>query len=107
MSGRVLIVDDDPEMIALLERGLTRRGCAVTTRGSAQEAFDTLGEVDVDVVITDLNMTGMSGLELTERVVANRPGVPVIVLTGFGSMESAIAAIRGRCSEISMPGTLV
>ena len=104
MSGRVLIVDDDPEMIALLERGLTRRGCAITTRGSAQEAFETLSEIDVDVVITDLNMTGMSGLELTERVVANRPGVPVIVLTGFGSMESAIAAIRaGAYDFITKP----
>ncbi|HVV85905.1 MAG TPA: sigma-54 dependent transcriptional regulator [Kofleriaceae bacterium] len=104
MTARVLVVDDDPEMVALVERGLTRRGFAVTTAAAGDRAFAALAEDDVDVVITDLNMQGMSGLALTERVVANRPGLPVIVLTAFGSMEAAIGAIRaGAYDFIAKP----
>ena len=51
-------------------------------------------EGDFDVVVTDLNMRGMSGLELCDRVVTNRPDVPVIVMTAFGSMETAVATMR-------------
>jgi len=94
MTGRVLLVDDDAELLALLERGLTRRGFAVTAARSGHAAFALLGEHDVDVLVTDLHMAGLDGLALTERVVANRPGLPVIVLTAFGSMATAIGAIR-------------
>ena len=104
MTARVLVVDDDAEMIALVERGLGRRGFAVETAASGDQAFAALADHDVDVVITDLNMAGMSGLALTERVVANRPGLPVIVLTAFGSMEAAVGAIRaGAYDFIAKP----
>ena len=104
MPARVLVVDDDAEMVALIERGLRRRGCTVTSATSGEAAFAALADTDVDVVITDLNMTGLSGLALTERVVANRPGLPVIVLTAFGSMEAAIGAIRaGAYDFIAKP----
>ena len=53
-----------------------------------------LTEGDFDVVVTDLNMRGMSGVDLCERVVTNRPDVPVIVVTAFGSMETAVATLR-------------
>ena len=94
MSDRVLVVDDEPEMGALLGKGLGRRGYQVRTAGSAAEALAILAEHDVEVVVTDLNMAGMSGLDLAERIVANRPGLPVIVLTAFGSLEAAIGALR-------------
>ncbi|MCE9572411.1 MAG: sigma-54 dependent transcriptional regulator [Deltaproteobacteria bacterium] len=104
MKGRVLIVDDEREMIALLERGLVRRGFAVGVASSGEAALAYLADHDVDVVITDLNLGAMSGLVLTERIVANRPGVPVIVLTAFGSLESAIGAIRvGAYDFLSKP----
>src|SRR5690606_13616157 len=63
-----------------------------------------LQRTDFDVVITDLNMTGLSGVELCERIVTSRPDVPVIVLTAFGSFETAVAAIRaGAYDFLSKP----
>jgi two-component system, NtrC family, response regulator AtoC len=104
VSGRVLLVEDDREMCAVLEARLGRRGYEVAWRTSAQEAFDVLEEQDFDAVVTDLNMKGMNGLALCERVVANRPDVPVVVITAFGSMETAIAAIRsGAYDFINKP----
>ena len=94
MSRRVLVVDDDQAMCGMLAAHLGRRGYDVTTREVAAEAFELLRSSDFDVVITDLQMRGMSGLELCERVLADRADIPVIVITAFGSMELAIAAIR-------------
>ena len=103
-AARVLVVDDDAEMVALIERGLTRRGFTVLTAGGGDAAFATLTTEDVDVVVTDLQMAGLDGLALTARVVANRPGLPVIVLTAFGSMAAAIGAIRaGAYDFIAKP----
>jgi DNA-binding NtrC family response regulator len=93
-AGKVLLIDDDAELTALLERGLSRRGFAVTCASTAAAALAHLDEHDVDLVITDLHLQGPGGLELAERVVANRPGLPVIVITAFGSLDTAIAAIR-------------
>ncbi len=94
MQGRVLIVDDDRDMCVLLESQLKRRDINASWRSSAAEALDLLAVEDFDVIVTDLNLQGSSGLELCEQVVQNRPDVPVIVITAFGSLESAIAAIR-------------
>jgi two-component system response regulator HydG len=93
-SHRVLVVDDDADMCAELERMLTRRGFAVVTRQAADAAFELLRDEDFDVVVTDLNMRGMNGIELCDRIVQNRRDIPVVLVTGFGSMEAAIAAIR-------------
>jgi DNA-binding NtrC family response regulator len=63
-----------------------------------------LASEDFDVVLTDLNMRGMNGIELCPRIVANRPDVPVIVVTAFGSLETAVAAIRaGAYDFITKP----
>jgi two-component system response regulator AtoC len=103
-EGRVLVVDDDAELCALVETGLKKRGWEVLARNSGDAALELLAAEDVDVVATDLNMRGMNGLELCERVVANRPDIPVVVITAFGSMESAVAAIRaGAYDFITKP----
>jgi two-component system, NtrC family, response regulator AtoC len=94
MTGRVLVVDDDPSMCELLEVGLVARGFDITWTTSAVEALEIAATAGIDAVVTDLNMRGVSGLQLCERVVASRPDVPVIVITAFGSMETVIAAIR-------------
>jgi two-component system, NtrC family, response regulator AtoC len=94
MSRRVLVVDDDTAMCGMLAAHLARRGYDVTTREVASEAFELLRSSDFDVVVTDLQMRGMNGLELCERVVGDRADIPVIVITAFGSLELAIAAIR-------------
>ena len=104
MSGRVLVVDDDRSMCELLQAGLVRRGFEVTWRTSAAEALAAMSEGDFDVIVTDLNMPGTNGLELCERVTANRPDVPVVVITAFGSLDTAVAAIRaGAYDFITKP----
>src|SRR5213592_847887 len=92
--GRVLVVDDDVDVCALLEVRLAGRGFEVARTTSAAAALDTLATAEVDVVLTDIKMARMSGLELCERIVASRPDLPVVVMTAFGTLEAAIAAIR-------------
>jgi two-component system response regulator HydG len=78
----------------MLEHDLKRRGFEVSWRLSAEDAFALVLEEDVDVLLADINMPGMGGIALCERVAANRPDIPVIVITAFGSMDTAVAAIR-------------
>ncbi len=105
MSGsKILVVDDDVEMCRLLQSALGKRGWEVTSRQSAAEAIELLVDTDFDILCTDLNMKGIGGLELCARAVALRPDVPVVVITAFGSMETAIAAIRaGAYDFITKP----
>ncbi len=104
MKTRVLLVDDDESFCETMEIGLRRRGHETTSRASADAALATLGTDDFDVVVTDLNMRKVSGIELCERVVEQRPDVPVVVLTAFGSLDTAVAAIRaGAYDFISKP----
>jgi two-component system response regulator HydG len=102
--GDVLVVDDDPGTCEALEEGLARRGFAVTTRTDAQEALLLLDAQPFDVVLTDLNLRGQSGLWLCEQVVGAWPGLPVILITAFGSLQTAIGAIRaGAWDFITKP----
>jgi two-component system response regulator HydG len=94
VSARVLVVDDDEGMCTLIDAGLSRHKFQIAWKTLADEAFELLATSDFDAVVTDLNMKGMSGIELCQRIVANRPDVPVVVITAFGSLETAVAAIR-------------
>jgi two-component system response regulator HydG len=91
---RPLIVDDDPSMSATLTQALRKRGFEAVAAQSGAEALEYLGAHDADVVATDLHMAGMSGLELCQRINAMHPDLPVILITAFGNMESAIGAMR-------------
>jgi two-component system response regulator HydG len=99
MATRVLIVDDDDDMRALLEDALARQGYRTLGASTADAAFEIVLQGAVDVVVTDLRMRGMDGIELTTRVVASRPDVPVIVITGFGSLDTAIATLRAGATD--------
>ena len=104
MKGQVLVVDDEQETCDLLEMALSRHGFRVTTSTDAQKALDLVAEQDFDVVLTDLSMPEMSGLDLCERVLGTRPNMPVVVITGQGSLETAIGAIRvGAYDFITKP----
>jgi DNA-binding NtrC family response regulator len=94
MRGKILIVDDEQMMCEMLEDDLKRHGFHPTCYISAEKALGALKTESFDVLLTDMNLPNMNGIELCERVVANRPDIPVIVITAFGSMETAIAAIR-------------
>jgi two-component system response regulator AtoC len=90
----LFVVDDEREMVDLIAIGLKKRGFTITTFTSGADALAAIPTKDVDVIITDLNMKGMTGLELCQRVVLDRPDIPVLVLTAFGSFETAVGAIR-------------
>ncbi len=101
---RVLLVDDDQAMCEMLARSLLRKGFEGVYRTSGQAALEAIEAQGFDVVVTDLNMPGLSGLQLCERVVANRPDLPVVVVTAFGNLDTAIGAIRvGAYDFITKP----
>jgi two-component system, NtrC family, response regulator AtoC len=93
-NAHILVVDDERDMCELLEVGLRKRGYQVTWRTDGEDAFALMDTHDFDAIITDLNMKKMGGIDLCTRIVANRPDMPVIVLTAFGSLETAVAAMR-------------
>ena len=94
MAARVLVVEDDPNLCELLELGLGRRGFRVTWCTRARDALERLEKEEPDVVLTDVNMPEIGGLELCRRIVAARRDLPVVVITAFGSLETAVDAIR-------------
>jgi len=105
--SRILIVDDDESMCRMLAAGLDRRGYAVTWKTAAAAALESVAGEDFAVILTDVHMRGMDGLELCRRLVDSRPDVPVIVLTAFGSLDTAVAAIRaGAYDFITKPADL-
>jgi two-component system response regulator HydG len=104
VSRHILLVDDDAPLCETLELALTKRGYRTASCLSAADALARLSAEDFEVVVTDLNMRGTGGIELCERIVANRPDIPVIVLTAFGSLDTAVSAIRaGAYDFISKP----
>jgi two-component system response regulator HydG len=104
MTANILLVDDDRALCETLEAGLRKRGIVVSWETEPEKALLRIAGEELDVVVTDLNMRAIDGLELCRRVVASRPDVPVIVLTAFGSMDTAVAAIRaGAYDFISKP----
>jgi two-component system response regulator HydG len=92
--ARVLIVDDERDFCELLSADLKDRGWDAPFCTGAEEVLGGPLDPDLDVVLTDLRMGGIDGLALCRRIVEVRPDVPVVVMTAFGSFESAVAAIR-------------
>ena len=90
----VFVVDDEREMVELIALGLKRRGFTIVPFATAADALAAVPSHDVDVIVTDLNMKGMTGLELCLQISADRPDIPVLMLTAFGSFETAVGAIR-------------
>jgi DNA-binding NtrC family response regulator len=104
-QGRVLVVDDDRESCEMLEEALTLRGFSVIWRTSASEALATVQNGGAfDAVLSDLRMGGSSGLELCKAINAYDPTIPVIVITAFGSIQTAVDAMRtGAFDFITKP----
>jgi DNA-binding NtrC family response regulator len=89
-----LVVEDDAAMRTFLEEELVEAGYQVVSVSTGFEALERLAAVAVDVVVTDLMMAGMRGQELLSEVRARDPGVPVVIITAFGSIDSAVEAMR-------------
>ena len=94
MSRNILVVDDDDDIRSTFEFHLERAGFTVSSAGSAEQALGMVHACRPEVVITDVQMGEMSGLELLRRLRSLRPDLDVIVITGHEDMQSAITAIR-------------
>jgi two-component system response regulator GlrR len=94
MTPRVLIVDDDPDIGWSIDHILRTAGyeCSVTASGEA--AIAAAESSCPDLVISDLMMPGISGIELAEKLHERIPGVPVIIVTSHGTIPSAVSAMR-------------
>jgi two-component system response regulator HydG len=105
-AGRntILIVDDDQDAGDLVCDVLSKRGFRVELAQSGEAALEATSAHDVDVVLSDIKLGGMNGLELCERLATSRPDVPVVVMTAFGNLENAVGAVRvGAYDFITKP----
>ena len=104
MRGRTLLVDDDPDLLRLMSIRMRSAGYEVNAVESAEKAIAKLSVVRPDVVITDLRMDGMDGLELFDVIHEMNPSLPVIILTAHGTIPEAVEATnRGVFSFLSKP----
>jgi two-component system nitrogen regulation response regulator GlnG len=95
----VWIVDDDRSIRWVFEKALGREGIAYSSFASAEEAMDALEAGPPQVLVSDIRMPGPSGLELLHKVKQQHPAVPVIVMTAYSDLESAVAAFQGGAFE--------
>ncbi|MCM6141714.1 two-component system response regulator GlrR [Klebsiella pneumoniae] len=102
--ARLLLVDDDPGLLKLLGMRLVSEGYSVVAAESGPEALRVLGREKVDLVISDLRMDEMDGLQLFSEIQKGHPGMPVIILTAHGSIPDAVAATQqGVFSFLTKP----
>lgn len=106
-DARILICDDDSAFRKRLGRSLRDKGCSVYEADSAQSCLDTFLEYQPGRVLVDLRMPGESGLWLVSEIIARDPGCKIVVLTGFGSIATALDAIkRGATNYLTKPATV-
>ncbi|MCO6437227.1 MAG: sigma-54-dependent Fis family transcriptional regulator [Phycisphaerae bacterium] len=98
-TTRILAVDDSETTLEVIQRNLTEAGFAVLQARSVDEAIPMLEQVPVELVITDLKMPQVSGMELVRHVRDHFPNMAVIMITGYGSIESAVAAVKEGAEE--------
>lgn len=102
--AHLLLVDDDPGLLKLLGMRLTSEGYSVVTAESGQEGLRVLNREKVDLVISDLRMDEMDGMQLFTEIQKVQPGMPVIILTAHGSIPDAVAATQqGVFSFLTKP----
>jgi len=90
----ILFVDDEKEILNIVDEYLTLNGYTVTVADNGLKALEHIKETGYDIVFTDLNMPGFSGLELLAAIKEVRPETEVVIVTGFGTIESAIEALK-------------
>ena len=96
---KILVVDDEPAQRELVSGFLARHGFEVTTARDGAEALERFRREPVDLILTDQKMPGLSGLELTQAARAVNPEVAVVVMTAYGTIEHAVAAIKAGATD--------
>jgi DNA-binding NtrC family response regulator len=94
MKFKILVVDDEKNIREGLATSLEMDGYNTVCAAGGEEGWKLFGKGDIDLVITDLRMPGMDGEELMRRILAETPGLPVVILTGHGTVEAAVNAMR-------------
>ena len=103
-APRLLIVEDDESLRLIVQMQLTKRGYETSSTPNAEQAIEVLKQSCHNLVITDLHLPGMSGIELLKTIQLEFPGTAVIVLTAFGTVESAVAAMKaGALDYVTKP----
>src|SRR6476620_4214923 len=103
-AGRILVVEDDDCLRRVTQAQLQKCGHETTVSVDASEALAVLERQPIDLVLTDLNLPGMSGLELLRTIRSEYPDVSVVIVTGYGTVETAVAAIKaGAYDYITKP----
>ena len=103
-NRHILIVDDEPLVRSSLSELLTLLGYTVSTAGNGKEALELLRDYTADIIITDIKMPEMDGIQLLNQVKKRHPEVPVILITGYGSIDSAVEAMKqGAYDYITKP----
>jgi DNA-binding NtrC family response regulator len=93
-AGRILVVDDEESMCQYLSILLEKEGHEVATAQSGAEALGMLEDQPIDVVMTDIQMPRMDGIQLLKGVKAKDPALPVVIMTAYASEQSAIDAVN-------------
>jgi len=99
MTASILVVDDEPAIQDILTWALSAEGYRVATAGSGEEALARVEHEDFDIIVTDIVMPGLDGLEVLERSRVLCPRAAVIVMTAYAALETAIAALRRGASD--------
>jgi DNA-binding NtrC family response regulator len=97
--ANILVVDDSEAVCKALRDVLTVSGYAVRTAPSSERALQIMETAPMDLIITDLKMSGMSGIQLLKKVKEKNPSLPVVILSGFGDMDSVIEAMRNGVAD--------
>ena len=97
--ANILVVDDSEAICKALYDLLTLSGYSVRTAPSGERAMQILETAEMDLVISDLRMSGMSGLKLLKKVKERHPSLPFVILTGYGDMDSVIEAMRSGVAD--------
>src|SRR5258707_4637909 len=95
----ILIVEDEAKMRRLLELNLGEEGFTTLSAGDAETGLNLLRETSVDLVVTDLKLPGMNGLQFLQAVKRKNAALPVVVMTAFGSVETAVDAMKAGASD--------
>ena len=98
-SSKIWIIDDDRSIRWVLEKALKQDGMIVQSYETADKALKLLAKEEPDVLITDIRMPGMSGLELLDTINEQRPELPVIIMTAHSDLDSAVSAYQGGAFE--------
>jgi two-component system response regulator AtoC len=107
-TKRILVVEDEEPLRRLFQKRISRKGGLVDSFGSAEEAVSALGKVPYDVAVVDIRLPGMDGIELLRRIKQRSTSTEVIIITGHGTIDSAISAMKlGAYDYLTKPCKLV